>query len=160
MGSLGKYSATKPHNSLASRISKICVVAEVILTGHNFNSRRRTERLRIAVFEPHTLLGQTIENRRLIRCAAVTAETLIADVIGHNQNDIGFSGFSGRKTRSAAAPLYCQCRRPQLKVLRKSRRFINASFILVTSFLFSLRAGLPPASASQDAERPLFGFQL
>ncbi|MBA7603768.1 hypothetical protein ES703_10885 [subsurface metagenome] len=64
------------------------VVASVRPAGHNLHTRRRAKRLGIAVLEPHTGSGQLVKHRRLIRCAAVTSQTLKPEVVSHYQDDV------------------------------------------------------------------------
>jgi hypothetical protein len=44
------------------------------------------------MLETHAGPGKLIDNRRLIRFTAVTAETFIADIIGHYQHNIWLPG--------------------------------------------------------------------
>jgi hypothetical protein len=62
------------------------------------------------MFELHTGSGQLIEDRRFVRLAAVTAQTLIPQVVGHDENDVGLLRDS---LRSIQTPTHCQKRRTQ-----------------------------------------------
>jgi hypothetical protein len=40
------------------------------------------------VLEPYTRPGKLIEYRRLVRLAAIRAKTLVADIVGHYQDNV------------------------------------------------------------------------
>ena len=63
-------------------------VAEVVLPRHELEPRRGAQRLRIAVREPDPGPGEIVEDGRAVRRPAVTAQTLVAQVIGQNQDDV------------------------------------------------------------------------
>src|SRR5271165_5242857 len=62
------------------------------LAGDEVRPPRRATRLGVIVSEPHALRGQLIEIRRLARHYALVIRTDVepADVIAHNDDDIGF----------------------------------------------------------------------
>lgn len=70
--------------------SKFSIISKIVLSGHDLDARGSAQRLGVAVREPDSGLGEFIKMRRLIGEAAVAAQALVAEVIGHYQNDVGF----------------------------------------------------------------------
>ena len=55
-----------------------------------FTRLGRAERLGIAMIEANALLRHPIDVRRLVLLTAVGAVALVADVVRHDQDDVGF----------------------------------------------------------------------
>ncbi len=70
----------------------------VVLARHDLDARRRAQRLRVGSGEADSLGGHAIQVRRLVRGTAVATEPLDPNVIGHDQQDVGF-----RVVRASAA---------------------------------------------------------
>jgi len=70
--------------------SKVDVVEDVRLTGHQVHATGRAQRSRVAVIEAHALGRERIEAGRREFFAPVSAETFIPDVIRHDEDDVEF----------------------------------------------------------------------
>ena len=64
------------------------VVPRIGQTGHQLDAAGRAERLRVAVVEPHPAVGHPVDVRRAVLLAAVAAEALVADIVGHDEDDV------------------------------------------------------------------------
>ena len=64
-------------------------IAEIVPARHDLNPGGGAQGLGITMFETHTCLRQLVQNRRFVRLAAVTTETFIAEIVGHDENDVG-----------------------------------------------------------------------
>jgi hypothetical protein len=77
-------------SSLASvQEAKANIISNIIDPGHQLNARGSAKWLRIAVFEPHSIRGQAIYYWSPVRTASIGPNGFVAQVIGHDQNDIG-----------------------------------------------------------------------
>ena len=69
-----------------------------VLSRKNGSSARRADRIgTVNVLEKHTFAGQSVDilgRAELLEVATVTADRLPSMIIGHNEEDIGFSGLS------------------------------------------------------------------
>lgn len=69
-------------------ISKVGVVSEVVLSGHELDAGGGADGSRVAMVEADTLGGEGIEVGSFVVVATVAGEAFPGDVIGHNQNDV------------------------------------------------------------------------
>jgi hypothetical protein len=80
------------------------IIPEVVLAGHELQPGGRAERLGIRIREANAADGEGVKPRRPVRRASVTGETLVAQIVGHDEHDIGpCGGLSGR----------CRCRKKE-----------------------------------------------
>ncbi len=73
-------------------------VAHRIAAGHQRGPRGRADRLAIEGFEPDAALRERIDVRRLDQPAAI-AEIGIAEVVGHDEDDVGPERIGGGERR-------------------------------------------------------------
>lgn len=73
----------------AQQRAKVDVVPHVVAPRHELHPRRRAKRLHVAVFKTHTVGGEFVDDGRLIRLAAVRGDALVAEVIDHDEDDVG-----------------------------------------------------------------------
>ena len=67
---------------------EVRIVSNVALARHNGHPAGGAQRRRVAVSELDARVGQLVEPRSLVLLAAVGAEALVTNVIGHDQHDI------------------------------------------------------------------------
>ncbi len=65
------------------------VAAEAVPPGHDQQARRRAQRRAVGVLEARPPGGELVQDRRPVRRAPVAAEALVAQVVGHDQQDVG-----------------------------------------------------------------------
>lgn len=88
------------------------IVPDIVLPGHELDSGRRAERLHIAVIEANPGRSEPIQVRRPVRLASVGAHAFIAEVIGHDEDDVRL--FRGVHWACQAQPaITAQCQRNQ-----------------------------------------------
>lgn len=68
--------------------AEVQVIAHIVFARHELHAGGRAQWLRMTVFKAHARGGETIEMRRLIRFAPILGHALVAEVIGHDENDI------------------------------------------------------------------------
>lgn len=71
------------------------VVSDIALSGHDLDSRGSAQGLHIGVVETHACLREFIEIRGFVGLAAIHSQTLLADVISQNQNDVWLFSVEG-----------------------------------------------------------------
>lgn len=71
------------------------VVAHVIYAGHQFYPTGGAERIGKCVGESHACGGQLIQVGCLILVRTVDSQAFIAQIVGHDQHDIGFFSLRG-----------------------------------------------------------------
>ena len=73
---------------LAVEYAKLYIVSGIGHPRHNFNAGWGAQRLRVAMGKACTGLGEFIEVGRLVGCAPVGPDALIAHVIRHNEDEV------------------------------------------------------------------------
>ena len=68
--------------------AELDVVADIVLSGHEFYPGGRADRVRKTVGEAHALRRQLVEVGGLAGFAAVGRQGLVAHVIGHDEDDV------------------------------------------------------------------------
>ena len=81
---------------LGIKDAKVSPVTVIVFPGHDLHSGRRTKRLGVGVGEPNPRFREAIKVRRPVRVTAITAQPVDADIIGHDEDDIG-TGWGGRQ---------------------------------------------------------------
>ena len=71
--------------------AEVHIVPHVRHASHQLGARRRAIRLGIAVLKAHALARQSVQIRRAIRLAAIGPDALVAEVIGEDDDDVGFA---------------------------------------------------------------------
>ena len=66
-------------------------VSKIVLARHELHTSGRAERLSVGVVKSNAAAGQLIESRSLVRSPAIAAEAFVAEVVRHDQHDVGFS---------------------------------------------------------------------
>src|SRR5262249_29438542 len=78
--------------------AKLDIVASVRHSRHQLRARWRAHWLNLATIESDTGRSELVEVRCLVRRTAVAAERFIAEVVGHDQNDVRLFRVGGRGT--------------------------------------------------------------
>lgn len=84
------------------QFAEAVVVSDIVLPGHELGPGRRAERLGISAIEAHASGGEAVEIRCAVGSPATGADTLVAKIVGEDEDDIGFRGRGrgGRVERS------------------------------------------------------------
>ena len=103
----------------------VALRAETLLvpSGQQTRTRRAAPRSgHVPAREPHPAGSQGVETRRRDVRAALESEIRVAEIIGHDQQDVGFAVFRRRRDRRAAHRDGCETR----SVLRAIRSRVRA----------------------------------
>ena len=113
------YAIESPKRLLARiQDAEVSVVAEVVLPRHDLDPRRRAQRLRITMIEPHPRPRQLVQHRRLILLAAIAPKALIADIVGHDQHNVRLA-LPGLRLQRTSTPRQRHGRSPNTKHFHK-----------------------------------------
>jgi hypothetical protein len=86
---------------------KLDVIAHIVDRGHQLDPGRCTQGRGVGMLETQAGRGEPVQVRRLIRLPAVGRDAFIAEIVGHDQDDIGLSG-RGSLEQARTAGEYCQ----------------------------------------------------
>ena len=78
------------------------VISDIGNPGHQLHAGGSAERLDVAIFKAHAGGGEAVEVRGLVGLAAVGRHAFVAEIVGHDEDDIGRArrgggGVRGRK---------------------------------------------------------------
>ena len=83
---------------------RLQAIAHGIAAGHQLGPRRGADRHSVKRIQPHTVLGELVDIRRLDVAAAI-AQVRIAEIVGKNDDNVGFricGSREGDRTQQAA----------------------------------------------------------
>jgi hypothetical protein len=75
---------------LGVEVAEVGVVSEVVFPGHELDPGSRADGGGITVLKTNAIFGEGIEVGRFVVFSAVTGKTFPRDIIGHDENDVGF----------------------------------------------------------------------
>ena len=73
----------------AGQKAELLIVTHIVLPRHDLHARGGADRLCVAVLKACTIGGEAVEVGRLVGFAAIGAHRLKAQVVGHDEHDIG-----------------------------------------------------------------------
>ena len=87
-GVAGFLEQVAERGGLRLHAAELDVVAGVRHAGHEADAGGRAEGLNVAAFEAHAGGGEGVEVGRFVGLAAVGAERFVAEVVGHDEDDV------------------------------------------------------------------------
>ena len=76
--------------------------ARTVLAAHQCGARRLAiTAAGVAACESHSVLGEAVDVRRFVELAAEAGDVGVAEIIGQNEDDVGFSRIRSRRVASA-----------------------------------------------------------
>ena len=94
----GRLEQVPERRLLPEQCAEVEIVADVVPARHQRHPGGRAERLHWHCSRPEPDRGQPVEVRGLVRLAAVRRDALVAEVIGHDEDEVRFR-LGGQKSR-------------------------------------------------------------